>query len=68
MSVSCPKIVSALSVENSRVIAFEAGRTAWVHDIGQGGNGRYHRVDMAEHLLSAPMPDNSNSQLTLPLA
>ena len=61
-------VVAALSIENSRVVAFEAGRNAWVHDIGQGGNGRYHRIDMAEHLISVPMPEKSNNQLTLPLA
>tara|TARA_R100000008_G_scaffold35964_1_gene20510 strand:- start:1 stop:528 length:528 start_codon:yes stop_codon:yes gene_type:complete len=62
------EVVSALSVRNSRVIAFEAGRNAWVHDIGQGGNGHYHRVDMVEHLLNADLPKKSNRQLTLPLA
>ena len=62
------EVVSAISAENSRVISFDGGRNAWVYEKHTTTGGRYHRVDMLEHILTQPLPDNSNRQLTLPLA
>jgi len=62
------EVVSAVSAENSRVISFDGGRNAWVYEKHTTTDGRYHHVDMLEHVLTQPLPDNSNRQLTLPLA
>ena len=62
------EVVSAVSAENSRVVSFDGGRNAWVYEKHTTTGGRYHRIDMLEHILTQPLPDNSNRQLTLPLA
>ena len=62
------EVVAALGAENSRVLSFDGTSIAWVQEIGRTRTAKYIRFDMLEHIMSVPIPDNSNRQLTLPLA
>ena len=64
------EIVAALSAEDSRIVSFGCGRSAWIGEHNAEGEVKFKVVDLLDYALSVPIFKESkpqNNQLVLSL-
>ena len=56
------ELVSSLSAKNSRVVSFDGGSAAWIHEKDSQGQSWPQRLDMLDYALTVPIVKESRPQ------